>query len=399
MAALWACDLDLLRRPRKIWRDMSITLTNAQLVTEDGIVSGTLTYDSSGILDVQPGTSAVRSAEDAEGDMVVPGLIECHTDNLERHAVPRPGVIWPNSLAAAMAHDAQIIASGITTVYDAMCVGGYDDEKDYRPKILGSMLAAVEEGSAHKLFRAEHRIHLRCETTDAKMMSYLERHPATRSASLASLMDHTPGQRQWRNVDHYRKFIAGEGRTDAEIDAIIASDMERAKPIVQDNFGKAVAFFKQRGIPIASHDDTTVEHVAEAQLAGCAISEFPTTVEAAQAARDAGMKTVGGAPNIVRGGSHSGGVSMLELARAGLLDVLSSDYVPASLLQAVHKLGSGVIPLHEAFGLVTWRAADMLGLADRGRLKNGLRADFVRFRLAGGTPVVRAVTVRGQRVF
>lgn len=171
---------------------MSITLTNAQLVTEDGIVSGTLTYDESGILDVQPGNSAVRGAEDAEGDLVVPGLIECHTDNLERHVVPRPGVIWPNSLAAAMAHDAQIIASGITTVYDAMCVGGYDDEKDYRPKILGSMLAAVEEGNAHQLFRAEHRIHLRCETTDARMMSYLERHSATGSASLASLMDHTP---------------------------------------------------------------------------------------------------------------------------------------------------------------------------------------------------------------
>lgn len=378
---------------------MTITLTNAQFVTEDGIVSGTLTYDANGIADLQPGTSAVRSAEDAEGDFVVPGLIECHTDNLERHLVPRPGVIWPNSLAGALAHDAQIIASGITTVYDAMCVGGFDDDKDYRPKILGSMLAAVEEGTAHKLFRAEHRIHLRCETTDPRMMSYLDRHPGTRTASLASLMDHTPGQRQWRDLDHYRKFIAGEGRTDAEIDAMIAADMERSKPIVADNFSKAVVFFKERGIPYASHDDTTLEHVEDARQAGCTISEFPTTVEAAEAAHEAGMKTVGGAPNIVRGGSHSGGVSMIELAKAGLLDVLSSDYVPASLLQAVNKLGSGTMKLHEAFGLVTWRAADMLGLADRGRLKPGLRADFVRFRLSSGTPVVRAVTVRGQRVF
>lgn len=379
---------------------MTITLTNAQLVTEDGIVSGTLTYDQNGIADLQPGTSAVRGAEDAEGDFVVPGLIECHTDNLERHLVPRPGVIWPNSLAGALAHDAQIIASGITTVYDAVCVGGYDDEKDYRPKILGAMLAAVEEGNAHKLFRAEHRVHLRCETTDPKMLSYLDRHAGAGTASLASLMDHTPGQRQWRDIAHYKKFIKGEGgRTDAEIDAIIAADMERSKPVVAENFGKAVAFFKQHGIQFASHDDTTLEHVADAHAAGCTISEFPTTVEAAQAAHEAGMKTVGGAPNIVRGGSHSGGVSMAELARAGLLDVLSSDYVPASLLQAAQKLGTGMMQLHDAFGLVTWRAADMLGLADRGRLKPGLRADFVRFRIAGATPVVRAVTVRGQRVF
>jgi alpha-D-ribose 1-methylphosphonate 5-triphosphate diphosphatase len=379
---------------------MTITLTNAQLVTEDGIVSGTLTYGPNGIEDLQPGASAAPGAEDAEGDFVVPGLIECHTDNLERHLVPRPGVIWPNSLAGALAHDAQIIASGITTVYDAMCIGGFDDDKDYRPKILGAMLAAVEEGTAHKLFRAEHRVHLRCETTDPKMMSYLDRHPGTRSASLASLMDHTPGQRQWRDIAHYKKFISAEGgRTDEEIDAIIAADMERSKPIVADNFGKAVAFCKERGIAIASHDDTTVEHVDDAAKAGCTISEFPTTIEAAEAAHRAGMKTVGGAPNVVRGGSHSGGVSMIELAKAGLLDVLSSDYVPASLLQAANKLGAGLMPLHEAFGLVTWRAADMLGLADRGRLKPGLRADFVRFRLSNGTPVVRAVTVRGQRVF
>jgi alpha-D-ribose 1-methylphosphonate 5-triphosphate diphosphatase len=111
------------------------------------------------------------------------------------------------------------------------------------------------------------------------------------------------------------------------------------------------------------------------------------------------MKVIGGAPNVVRGGSHSGGVAASDLAQRGLLDVLSSDYVPASLLQAVLKLGTGEMSLHEAFGLATWRAADMLGLADRGRLKPGQRADLLRFRVIDSTPVVRAVTVDGQRVF
>jgi alpha-D-ribose 1-methylphosphonate 5-triphosphate diphosphatase len=150
---------------------------------------------------------------------------------------------------------------------------------------------------------------------------------------------------------------------------------------------------------MASHDDTTVEHVADAHAAGCTIAEFPTTVEAAHAARGKGMKIVAGAPNVVRGGSHSGGVAVTELAKQKLVDVLSSDYVPASLLQAVHTLSKSAMTLHEAVGLATWSAADMLGLSDRGRLKSGQRADFVRFRIVDGTPVVRAVTVRGQRVF
>jgi alpha-D-ribose 1-methylphosphonate 5-triphosphate diphosphatase len=375
---------------------MTTILTNAKLVTEDGVVSGTLVYGEGGIVDVQPGKSA--GGEDAEGDFIAPGLIECHTDNLERHFVPRPGVIWPNPVAAVLAHDAQIVAAGITTVYDAICIGGYDDEKDHRPKIMGAMIEAVEEGIAKRLFRASHKLHFRCEMTDSRMMGLLEKYAATPSLALASLMDHTLGQRQWRNLDHYRRFIRGEGRTDEEIEKIISDQIETTSRNAKHNFEKAVAFFRGRGVPLASHDDTTLQHIQDAVAGGCTISEFPTTVEAARAAHGAGMKTVAGAPNVVRGGSHSGGVAVSDLAAKGLVDVLSSDYVPASLLQAVTTLGSSM-PLQDAFGLVTWRAADMLGLADRGRLKPGLRADFVRYRLVEGTPVIRAVTVAGERVF
>ena len=160
---------------------MTTILTNARLVTEDGVVDGTLVYGPEGIVEVQPGRSGVPGAEDAEGDLVAPGLIECHTDNLERHFVPRPGVFWPNALAAALAHDAQVTASGITTVYDAICAGGYDDGKDYRTKIMAAMIGAVEAGGDKKIFRAEHRLHLRCETTDPNMMAHLEAHAGTRT--------------------------------------------------------------------------------------------------------------------------------------------------------------------------------------------------------------------------
>lgn len=379
--------------------NMTLILTNARLITEDGVTPGTLTTEDGVIRDVQPGPSSLPGAVDLEGDFLAPGLIECHTDNLERHFVPRPMVIWPNPLAATLAHDAQMAAAGVTTVYDAVCVGGFDDEKDYRRKIMGDVISTVERGVAENLFRIDHRLHLRCELTDPLLMNAVEAYATRPLVALASLMDHTPGQRQWRNLDHYRTFISGEGRSAAEIDAILDGLIDSGSRTAPDNWDKAVAVFRDLGIPLASHDDTTQEHVAQAAEAGVTISEFPTTVEAARAAHAAGMKTIGGAPNVVRGGSHSGGVSAEELARGGLLDALSSDYVPASLLQAVLRLAQDeATSLPEAMAFVTSRPADMLGLDDRGRLATGLRADLVRFRVVDGTPLVREVFHGGRRV-
>lgn len=160
-----------------------------------------------------------------------------------------------------------------------------------------------------------------------------------------------------------------------------------------------VEMFRKRGIPLASHDDTTAAHVEEGLASGVVISEFPTTVEAASVAKQHGLMTIAGAPNVVRGGSHSGGVSVSELARLGVLDGLSSDYVPASLLQAVQLLSArDAIALPAAMGMVTWAIADALALGDRGRLKAGLRADVVRFRFVGTTPVVTGLWSAGRHV-
>jgi alpha-D-ribose 1-methylphosphonate 5-triphosphate diphosphatase len=379
---------------------MTTILTNARLITEDEVVTGTLVHEGGVIVDVQPGTSHAPGAVDVEGDFLAPGLIECHTDNLERHFVPRPGVIWPDAMAALLAHDAQIASAGITTVYDAVVAGGYDDGKDYRPKILTAMVGAILGGVREKLLRVDHRLHLRCETTDPGMMARVEAAADPSILALASLMDHTPGQRQWRDLRHYRRFVEGEGRSAEDVDAIIAGQIEKGQEAARKNFALAAAFFRERGIPMASHDDTVPAHVSDAVAAGCTISEFPTTEEAARAAHAAGMTNVGGAPNVTRGGSHSGGVAVGALAAGGLIDVLSSDYVPASLLQAVQRLADGHgMALPAAMGLVTWRPADMLRLSDRGRLRPGSRADLLRFRLAGSTPVVRQVVSGGERVF
>jgi alpha-D-ribose 1-methylphosphonate 5-triphosphate diphosphatase len=214
-------------------------------------------------------------------------------------------------------------------------------------------------------------------------------------------MDHTPGQRQWRNLEHLKTYNVGSGeKTLEQHERDVEQRMANGPANVQRNWGPIVEMFRSRGIPIATHDDTTVEDVDMGVASGAAISEFPTTVVAAEAAKTKGLATIAGAPNVVRGGSHSGGVSAGELAEKGLLDGLSSDYVPASLMQAVVKLNaSHGLPLQNATAMVTWKVADMVGLADRGRLRPGLRADVLRFRIAGGTPLIREVWSNGRRSF
>ncbi|WP_029556216.1 alpha-D-ribose 1-methylphosphonate 5-triphosphate diphosphatase [Xanthobacter sp. 91] len=377
---------------------MDTVLTNARLVLDDAVVAGTITLRDGRILAIDAGRATTPAAIDCDGDFIAPGLIDLHTDALEGHFVPRPKVFWPDARAAALAHDGQTVASGITTVFDAICAGGFDQAKAERRELFGTMLDAVEQGAP--LFRADHKVHLRCEMTDPNVLDLVEPTLARPSLAFASLMDHTPGARQWRNVETLRNFLLGIGKDAVEAEREIGERTARGRANVARNMPPLVEMLASTGLVRASHDDTTEAHVAEAQAAGCTISEFPTTREAALAARAADLATIGGAPNVVRGGSHSGGVAMGALAQEGLVDALASDYVPASLLQAATRLHTvDGMALPQAIALVTRNPAHMAGLADRGRLEAGLRADVVRFRIVEGTPVVRQVLAEGERVF
>ncbi|WP_150287003.1 alpha-D-ribose 1-methylphosphonate 5-triphosphate diphosphatase [Rhabdaerophilum calidifontis] len=374
-------------------------LTNARLILETEIVEGSIVFDAGGIRAVDQGRSALPGAIDAGGDYVAPGLVEMHTDNMEKHFMPRPKVFWPNGLAAALVHDAQMAAAGVTTVYDAICAGTPFSTKNYRRDIFQDVMAALEEGKRLGLFRIDHRVHMRCELTSPDLIADIEPYAEDPLVQLVSLMDHTPGQRQWRNIEHLRTYSLGTGKSNEEFEADLVERAEEARN-VPANWQRVVAMFGARGIPIATHDDTTVDHVEAGVASGAVISEFPTTIEAAEAAKARGLATVAGAPNVVRGGSHSGGVSVSDLAERGVLDGLSSDYVPSSLLQAVNILNTRhAIALPEAMGMVTWKVADILGLKDRGHLKPGLRADIIRFRIVADTPVLDAVWSAGRRAF
>ncbi|MFG1178978.1 alpha-D-ribose 1-methylphosphonate 5-triphosphate diphosphatase [Xanthobacter versatilis] len=371
---------------------------NARLVLADEIVTGHLTVRDGRIHAIGTG-AAPQCAQDLEGDFLLPGLVELHTDHVEGHLAPRPKVRW-NPLAAVLAHDAQIAASGITTVFDSLRV--WPDKKAVgMDGDAPTLIRALKEARAAGVLRADHLIHLRCEVPTDTVVEDAAAILETTDVHLISLMDHTPGQRQFASVDQFRSYyMKKSGITAEEMDVIVATRLDFHERFARENRAGLVALAHAHGCVVASHDDGTPEHVAEAIGDGVAVAEFPTTEEAARLSHDAGIRVLMGAPNLVRGGSHTGNVSAEALARAGLLDILSSDYVPSSLLWSAFDLNRRApsIDLPRAVRMVTKTPAEVAGLTDRGEIAQGRRADLVRVTLAGDMPVVRAVYRAGQRV-
>jgi alpha-D-ribose 1-methylphosphonate 5-triphosphate diphosphatase len=377
---------------------MSQIICNAKLVLADEVVTGSLLIEGTDIAAIDGGGSTVAQAEDWGGDYLLPGLVELHTDNLEKHLEPRPGVRWP-AMPALLTHDAQVSTAGITTVLDAMGVGDFD-ERSVRAQGLADTVEALRHAREHDLLRAEHLLHLRCEVACDNVVDIARPYLEDESVRLVSLMDHTPGQRQWMDVEQFRTYTQrNQTWSDDHLAQVVAGRVDMQQRNALRNRRALLDLCSSRGLPLASHDDTTEAHVQEAADAGMRISEFPTTELAARAARRLGLGIVMGAPNMVRGGSHSGNISTQELASAGLLDCLSSDYVPHSLLHAAFMLHSEVgWTLERAVATVTSEPARLVGLSDRGELAAGKRADYVRVRLSRGLPVVIATWRAGKRI-
>jgi len=375
-----------------------LQLHNARLVLSDDVIQGSIQVADGRIADVSEGPSTV--GEDMEGDYLLPGLVELHTDHLENHYAPRPKVRW-NPVAAVLAHDAQIATSGITTVFDALRVGNTDGDHDLMTEDMAVLAEAIRDSNAADRFRAEHYIHLRCEVSSPDCLSAFEVLGGSDGVRLASLMDHAPGQRQFANLDTYRVYYQGKLKMTDEAFARFCDMRIEQSATYSDRHRCAIAeAARQNDIILASHDDATEAHVAEALDNGVRVAEFPTTPAAAKASHEGGMAVLMGAPNVVRGGSHSGNVAAQALAEAGHLDILSSDYVPFSLLQSAFMLAEAVehISLPRAIAMASANPARAVGLDDRGALATGLRGDLVRVRMDNGIPIVRGVWREGRRV-
>ena len=375
-----------------------IVLTNARVVLAHETIHGHVVVRDGRIAAVARGPTAVPAAQDLNGDFLLPGLVEMHTDNLERHAMPRPKVTFPMQ-AAVQAHDGEVAAAGITTVLDAIGVGDPYDE-GFRSRDQRDLLRVLDRLEQAGSLRADHHVHVRAELPAPNALALFEPFQHHRRLRLISLMDHTPGQRQWTDIEHARVYYTGKkGWSNEKFAAEMRIAPERQARYAQPHRQWFAEFARTHRVALATHDDTTEAHVDEAVALGAAMSEFPTSLAAARRARACGLATIAGAPNVVRGASHSGNVAAMDLAREGVLDALSSDYVPASLLLAAWILQREAgFSASEAVNVVSRAPARACGFDDRGEIANGLRGDLVRVREVDGHPVVREVWSLGRRV-
>ncbi len=374
------------------------TLANATLVLPDRVARGWVRVENGVIAAMGEGVSVPAGAVDCIGDYLAPGMIELHTDNLERHIQPRPGVDWPHA-AAIVAHDAELASTGITTVFDAMRIGSIPSGRGRYLKYARALSREMLDLRTAEMLKISHFLHLRAEVCSETLVEELAEFGREDRVGLVSLMDHTPGQRQFRDIDKLMAYKKGRlGLSDAEVIEHIAE-----LKALRDRYGAAheaatVSEAARFGAVLASHDDTTRAQVETSAGYGIRLAEFPTSAEAAQACRAHGIAVMMGAPNLIRGGSHSGNVAAEELARLDLLDIVSSDYVPAALLLAAVRLGEIWSDLPRGIATVTKAPAEAVGLDDRGVLAVGRRADLMRFGVSGQVPLLRGVWSRGNQV-
>ena len=374
-----------------------ITLANARLVLPNEVVHGSVVIVDGRIAAISAGPASHPGAIDMDGDFLIPGVVDVHTDNLERQVQPRLNARWP-SRSAMLAHDAQCAAAGVTTVLDALCLGELSINKS-RIQTFHDGVADLDALADTGLLKSEHFLHLRCEIPATDMMELVDPvadHPRVR---MISLMDHSPGVGQYADMDAFRITRRREGLTEDTIDSRIALLGEQRAKWRDRNRAGLLARVAGIDVALASHDDRTEADIAENHADGIRISEFPVTMAAAHAAHAVGMAVIAGAPNIVRGGSHSGNVRAADMVQAGVVDAFASDYVPASLVEAAF-LCAGVtgVSLPQAIAMVSDAPARMARLPDRGRIAGGLRADLVRIRVHERLPVVRQVWRGGERV-
>lgn len=374
-------------------------LANARLVLPDEIRVGSVVIRDGRIAAIDSGAAVPRGAEDLDGDLLTPGLIELHTDNLERHIEPRPKVGWPHA-AAIIAHDAELASVGITTVFDALRVGSVVSKAKANygeyARALADEIAVLRAAGA---LRINHHLHLRAEICSETLIAELAKFGPEDGIGIVSLMDHTPGQRQFRDMAQLKNYVCGKhGFSDAEFLDHVAAQKALSALVGPAHEAAAVAETRRFGAVLASHDDTTAGQVETSSRHGASFAEFPTTIEAAKACHSHGIAVMMGAPNLIRGGSHSGNVAAKDLAEADLLDIMSSDYVPSSLMSAGLLLGDLWGDLPRGIATVTKAPAEAAGLTDRGVIEAGRRADLIRVARFDQAGMLRGTWVSGRRV-
>jgi alpha-D-ribose 1-methylphosphonate 5-triphosphate diphosphatase len=366
-------------------------LAEASVLIEDGVIAA-----------IEPAGARGARRVDLSGRLLLPGLVDLHCDALEKELEPRPNARFPLDFAVAQA-DLRFAAAGITTPFHAIAFAS--GELGVRDAATAAALARAVRAHAPQAL-VDNRVHCRYEISDAGAAPLLLRLLDEGAVSLFSLMDHTPGQGQFKHARDYKDFLAGAyQKSGAQADALLARK-RGALAAARARVVELAAAALKNGVPVASHDDDAPERISAMAALGARISEFPVNARTAAAARACGMRTVFGAPNILRGGSQASSMRALDAVRAGLADCLCADYAPASMLAAVFAIVEhGGLDLPAAARLVSLNPARAAGLENRGEIAAGKRADLLVVDVsrrplrpcqvwAGGRPVLTAGSAR-----
>jgi alpha-D-ribose 1-methylphosphonate 5-triphosphate diphosphatase len=367
-------------------------LTNARIVTPTADFTGSLLIENGLIADVMPGKH-YPDGEDLGGQWLVPGCIDIHSDYLEREIHPRPGADFPIPMAFHFM-DQRAAACGLTTVLSAI---SFSDNSMLNRTFDQAVTQAKEIDALRESGLVRHYVHARLNPNTDTVLDYLDAMQQIESLKLVVINDSIPGQRQFLLDDLVVRRAKNKGITEAEARQLLLQQIEDLSKI---NHRDAIQTAFAGRYPLGSHDDTTVAHVDEGHQFGATLSEMPTTLAAAQRAKDLGMLVCMGAPNYVRGGSHCGNLSCVEAIQENVVDMLCSDYhFPTMLTAVLMMLHDGIAP-SRAINLVALNPARTLGLADRiGSIDIGKEADLVAFRDRGQFAEVTSVWLRGQNRF
>lgn len=362
-------------------------LTNARIITPKDNFEGSVVLENGIITDILRGKKIVEGI-DLKGQWLIPGIIDIHSDYLEKEIHPRPSAKFPIPFAMHFM-DARAAACGITTLFSAISFS-QDNLKSRTFTEAIELAKAIDSTTDNLLVR--HYIHARLDPNTTAVLDYLEEMKNLKNLKLVVFNENIPGQRQFpleRQIEMRSKNL---GISKEEAHQLLLAFIEEKSKInhrleIQQVFGKLMA--------IGSHDDTTVEHVIEAGKFGATLSEMPVSIEAARKAKELGMFVCMGAPNYYRGGSHCGNLSCIDAMDENLVDIFCSDYhLPTMLGSLVAMLNSGLNPSY-AVNLMTKNAADYLGLDNIGSIEVGKTADLVSFEIQNDYGAVTNVLVDG----
>jgi alpha-D-ribose 1-methylphosphonate 5-triphosphate diphosphatase len=377
----------------------SFVIKNARLVTPTGTIEGaSLRVEKGMIAEIRQGHMSAGREIDACGSYLLPGFIDLHSDAIEKGIEPRPNTFFPVDVAV-LELDKKIAACGITTMYHSLSFA--EMEVGLRSN---SMAAAIirQISAIGRQLKVKTRIHARFEITDLGAVPFLEALIHDRLIHLFSFMDHSPGQGQFRDIVSFKSYYGPVyGKSDAEMDDIIDRKLRAREGDSRLAIMQLIAHCKDHGIAIASHDDDSPEKIAWLQEMGITMTEFPVNMEAVRSAHSHGIRVCLGSPNVLRGESQARNLSARDAIGSGYGDILCSDYSPMSMLHAVFALERlGILPLHEAVGMVSLNPAEAVGIAKHsGSLEAGKDADLLLVDRSDDIPRILKTFIAGREVF